>query len=108
MDDARPEFQYALAELPPARVPFRRWRWELWQGPRLVACGWRLSPKDAERGLRTAATRRVHELMGVRALRPERNRQLGEFAPGATVEVDCGAVTCVLAPRRDESQAAAA
>jgi hypothetical protein len=108
MDEAPQEFQYALSELPPDRVPFRRWRWELWQGARLVACGWRLSPRDAERGLCTAASRRAHELLGVRVLRPDRNRAEGAFAFGATVEVDCGAVTCVLVPRRDEQAAAAA
>ena len=30
-------FAYALYPLPPGRLPFRRWRWELWHGPTLVA-----------------------------------------------------------------------
>lgn len=108
MDEPEREFQYALSELPPGRVPFRRWRWELWQGARLIRCGWRLSPADSERALRTAASRRAHELLGLRALRPERNTVAGNLAAGGPVRVDCGAVSCVLAPRRDDAEAAAA
>ena len=26
------QFAYALYPLPPGRLPFRRWRWELWHG----------------------------------------------------------------------------
>jgi hypothetical protein len=94
-----PAFEYALEALPPGRVGFRRWRWELWRGAALLACGWRTSPDGAERALRTAASRRAHELLGVRALRPDRARALGVFRPGAVVHVECGAITCVLAPR---------
>ena len=36
-------FAYALYPLPPGRLPFRRWRWELWHGANLVAAGWRLA-----------------------------------------------------------------
>jgi hypothetical protein len=97
-DDA-PSFEYALSELPPGRVGFRRWRWELWHGAALLASGWRLSQRDARRALRTAASRRAHELLGLTALRPERARALDAFRSGAVVRVDCGAVTCVLAPR---------
>lgn len=49
------ELGYALYELPPRRVPFRRWRWELWHGAQLVACGWRLSRADAARAVRSRA-----------------------------------------------------
>ena len=107
MDQVPREFEYALSELPPGRLPFRRWRWELWQGALLLAAGWRVTPTDAERALRTAASRRAHELLGIHPLRPERARPLGSFLYGATVRVDCGAVTCVLAPRRDPAAAAA-
>jgi hypothetical protein len=102
-------FEYDLRELPPGRVPFRRWRWELWQGARLLRCGWRVTPDDAERALRVAASRRAHDLIGVRPLRPEDARALEPFAAGATVRLDCGAVSCVLAPRGadDEREAAA-
>lgn len=99
-------FEYELAALPPGRVGFRRWRWELWQGAALLASGWRISPRDAERALRSAASHRVHDLLGVRALRPERARALDRFMPGRTVRVDCGAATCVLIPRGVEAAAA--
>jgi len=49
------EFAYSLYPLPPGRLPFRRWKWELWHGPRLVASGWRLSRPDAGRALRLQA-----------------------------------------------------
>ena len=31
------EFSYAVETLPPGRLPFHRWRWELWQGAWLLA-----------------------------------------------------------------------
>ena len=107
--DAPPTFEYDLRELPPGRVPFRRWRWELWQGPRLLRCGWRVTPHDAERALRAAASRRAHDLIGVKPLRPEAARPVEPFAWGAVVRLDCGALTCVLHPRGyDEEREAAA
>ena len=105
---ASPSFEYALRELPPGRVPFRRWRWELWHRGLLLRCGWRVTPHDAERALRVAAARRAHDLVGVRPLRPETARPSPPFERGTTVTLDCGAVTCVLEPRgADEQQAAA-
>jgi hypothetical protein len=103
-----PEFEYDLRELPPGRVPFRRWRFELWHGAHLLRTGWRITPHDAERALRTAASRRSHDLIGVKPLRPENTRALNPFRAGATVMLDCGAVRCVLTPRRLDAQAAAA
>jgi hypothetical protein len=105
---APPEFEYDLRELPPGRVPFRRWRYELWHGALLLRSGWRITPRDAERALRTAASRRSHDLIGVKPLRPENNRALAPFKPGATVTLDCGPVRCVLMPRRIDEQTAAA
>src|SRR5918997_7130488 len=79
-----PAFEYALHPLPPGRVGFRRWRWELWEGALLLASGWRVTPRDAERALRTAASRRAHERIGVRALRPQAARELDSFATGGS------------------------
>jgi hypothetical protein len=104
-DAAAPSFEYAMSVLPPSRVGFRRWRWELWHGMVLIACGWRVSPRDAEHALHTAASRRAHELRGLRPLRPERARVIGRFASGGVVRVDCGAFSCVLAPRREPEPA---
>ncbi|MEA2444231.1 MAG: hypothetical protein QOJ12_1523, partial [Thermoleophilales bacterium] len=51
MYEGAPSFEYSLSELPPGRVGFRRWRWELWHGAVLLASGWRLSARDARRAL---------------------------------------------------------
>ena len=107
MHDGSPAFEYALAELPRGRVGFRRWRWELWHGALLLASGWRLSAADARRALRTAASRRAHEQLGLHPLRPERASEVNAFVDGAVVRVDCGAVTCVLSPRALPDAAAA-
>ena len=101
-------FQYLIEPLPRGRVGFRRWRYELWRGATLLDSGWRLSPRDAERALCTAASRRTHERAGVRALRPDRAHALDRFIAGAVVRVHCGIATCVLAPRADELSPAAA
>jgi len=101
-----PEFEYAIEPLPPGRVGFRRWRFELWRGSWLLASGWRTSPRDAERALCTAASRSAHDELGVRALRPKAARALGRFMAGAVVQVDCGVTTCVLVPRGDAAVAA--
>lgn len=79
----------------------RRWRWELWEGATLLAAGWRLSPAQAFLALRTAASRRAHERLGVRALRPAATRAIGMPSPGATLRVDCGVVECLLVPREE-------
>lgn len=101
-------FEYDLRELPPGRVPFRRWRWELWHRGLLLRCGWRITPDDAERALRSAASRRAHEMVGVRPLRPESARPSPAFKPGAVVTLDCGTLTCLLQPRGAEDERAAA
>ena len=48
------EFAYSLYPLPPGRLPFGRWKWELWHGPNLIAAGWRLARPDAGRALEEA------------------------------------------------------
>jgi hypothetical protein len=101
------EFAYTFSVLPPGRIGFRRWRWELWHGPALVAAGWRLSPSHAERALRTAASRMAHRLLGVHALRPDQTHAASGFAPHGVVDVDCGAVACRLVPRALPEQRAA-
>ena len=99
-----PAFSYALHRLPPGRLGVRRWRWELWHGVALLAAGWRSTSQDAERALRSAASRRAHELRGLLALRPDRARPLNPFAPGAVVRLDCGALTCLLVPKGEEER----
>jgi hypothetical protein len=65
----------------------------------MLAAGWCTAPAAAERALLRAASRRVHELRGVRALRPDAARLLDALRPGRTVRVDTGAGVCVLLPR---------
>lgn len=99
--EPEPELAYELRVLPPGRVPFWRWRWELWHGPRLLATGWRTSEPHAERALRAAASRFAHRVLGLHPLRPEATSVPGGFRTGAAMRVDCGAVSCRLVPRRE-------
>jgi len=94
-----PVFQYAMELLPPGRLGPRRWRWELWDGERLLAAGWHPVPRRAHGALRAAASRRAHERAGLAPLRPERTSTPSAPIPGATFHLDCGAVACVLVPR---------
>lgn len=100
------EFGYAVQALEPGRLPFRRWRWELWHGAWLLGAGWCTAPALAERALLRAASRRVHELRGVRALRPDAARPLDALRPGRTARVDTGAGVCLLVPLGAEAAAA--
>src|SRR3954469_20884805 len=91
-----PELHYVLDVLPPGRFPFRRWRWELWHGPSLLATGWRTTEQPPARAVRAAASRVAHRVLGVHPLRPEVTAVPGGFRAGAAVRLDCGAVTCLL------------
>src|SRR4051812_19389431 len=91
-------FSYVLHELPPGRLPFRRWRWELWHGARLEAAGWRLSERDALRALRTHGSRVGHRMFGL----GQPAQDVGAappLRPGAAVRVQHGAVAFSLVPR---------
>src|SRR4051794_41516171 len=59
-------FSYVLHELPRDRLPFRRWRFELWHGARLEAAGWRMSERDALRALHKHGSRVAHSMFGLR------------------------------------------
>ena len=98
-------FGYALHELPPGRLPFARWRWELWHGATLVAAGWRLSRPQAARALRTRAAEFGHGLFGL----PVRELDVasGDLRPGAAERLAIGSITCLLVPRALEPPALA-
>jgi hypothetical protein len=102
------EFAYALHPLPPGRLPFRRWRWELWHGHDLVAAGWRLSRPDAARALRVHAAEFGHRLFGLAAPPRDPRPAGGDLRPGTSERVALGAVTCMLVPRALERPALAA
>jgi hypothetical protein len=90
-------FSYALHELPPGRLPFRRWRWELWHGPRMEAAGWRLSERDAVRALRTHASRVGHRLFGLHPPGDDTG-PVPILRPGAAIRMRHGAVAFTLLP----------
>lgn len=93
------ELTYALQLMPPGRIGFRRWRWELWHGPQLVAAGWRVTAPHAQRALRAHASRYAHRLHGLHPLHPEAARAPESLWRGQPVTVDCGALRVRLTPR---------
>ena len=97
-------FAYALYQLPPGRLPFRRWRWELWHGANLVAAGWRLGRPDAGRALRVHAGEFGHRLFGLPVPPRDERTARGDLVPGAAERITIGAVTALLVPRALEQQ----
>ncbi len=91
-------FSYVVHELPPDRIPFRRWRFELWHGARLEAAGWRTTERDALRALHKHGSRVAHGMFG---LRPPADPPRGAAAlrPGAAVRVLHGGIAFALVPR---------
>jgi hypothetical protein len=101
-------FSYVLHDLPPGRFPFRRWRFELWHGPRLEAAGWRTSERAALGALRTHGSRVAHAMFGLRPAGGSRRRADPDFLPGATVRVHDGGIAFSLVPRQLEAPSAVA
>src|SRR4051812_50175975 len=90
-------FSYVLHELPRDRLPFRRWRFELWHGPRLEAAGWRMSERDALRALHKHGSRVAHSMFG---LRPPGDLPGGlALRPGAAGRGVPGGIPFALLPR---------
>jgi hypothetical protein len=102
------EFAYALYALPPGRLPFRRWRWELWHGATMVAAGWRLSRPQAGRALRLYAAEFGHKLFGLPAPAREPATGEGDLRPGMAERLAIGSITCLLVPRALEAPVATA
>jgi hypothetical protein len=97
-------FSYVLHELPAGRLPFRRWRFELWHGARLEAAGWRVTERDAACALRTHGARVGRRLFGLPAPAPTPDRSdTPAFWPGRTVHVEQGSVRFELVPRNLEA-----
>jgi hypothetical protein len=91
------EFAYTLYLLPPGRLPFKRWKWELWHGSHLVASGWRLARPDAGRALRQRAAEFGYRLFGLPM--PDERVPRGDLQPGTTERLAIGPITCLLVPR---------
>jgi hypothetical protein len=97
------QFSYALHQLPPGRLPFARWRWELWHGATLIAAGWRLSRPQAGRALRVHAAEFGHRLFGLPAPPRVPGAAAADLRPGSAERVVAGAITCQLVPRALEA-----
>lgn len=93
------ELSYDLHLLPMGRFPFRRWRWELWHGPRLLAAGWRLNALHAQRALRVYAVRHAHRVHGLHPLRPDAAQAPEREWGGAPVAIESGELRVLLSPR---------
>ena len=95
------ELNYALQMLPAGRIPFRRWRWELWSGNLLLAAGWRVHPLHAQRAVRVRALRHAHRVHGLHPLHLDHAGDgEGTVWPGAVpVTIDWGELRVVLTPR---------
>ena len=95
------ELTYELHLLPRGRIAFRRWRYELWHGPQLLAAGWRLSALHAQRAVGAHALRYAHRVHGLHPLRPD---HLGAAEPdahwsGRQVALQSGDLRVTLTPR---------
>ncbi len=93
------QFDYLLHLLEPGRIPFHRWRWELWHGSTLVASGWRLGRPDAGRALRIAASEFGLRLFGLPVPPRDPRAGVGDLRPGTVERVTIGPTACVLVPR---------
>jgi hypothetical protein len=99
------QFAYALHLLPAGRFPFRRWRWELWHGERLIAAGWRLARADAARALRVHASEFGLRLFGLPVPPRDPRTGTGDLLPGRAERLAIGPVSALLVPRALETPA---
>lgn len=93
------QLTYDLHLLPPGRFTFRRWRYELWHGSRLLAAGWRLSALHSQRALRGHALHYAHRLHGLHLLHPEQASAHETDWSESPVAVDSGDVRITLIHR---------
>ncbi|HEY4279293.1 MAG TPA: hypothetical protein VGM91_13805 [Conexibacter sp.] len=107
MQEDVPTYAYTIEPLPLNQLG-RRWRWQLYRGERLVAAGWHYGQRQALGALRTAASRATHERLGLAPLRPQHATTDRRFIAGATVQLTCGALRCILTPRLEHAAASAA
>ena len=101
------ELAYALHPLPPGRFGFRRLRYELWHGARLIAAGWRVQRADAAQALRLHGTDFAHHLFGLRPP-PRAAEPAQDMLPGVRTRVEAHGVSFVLVPRNLEPARATA
>jgi hypothetical protein len=93
------ELTYELYLLPGGRIAFRRWRFELWNGPQLLAAGWRLSAQHAQRAIGSHALRYAHRVHGLHPLRPDLGVDADSNWGRRAVALQSGDVRVTLTPR---------
>jgi hypothetical protein len=93
------ELTYELHLLPRGRMSFRRWRYELWHGPQLLAAGWRLSAQHAQRAVGSHAIRYAHRVHGLHPLHPDRAPGSETSWRGGRVALESGDLRVMLTPR---------
>ena len=93
------ELSYKIQPMPPGRTALRRWRWELWHGPRMLAAGWRLNVLHAQRALRVHSMRYAHRLHGLHPLRPTAANAPENEWGARPIAIDWGELRVVLTPR---------
>lgn len=93
------ELTYELHLLPRGRMPFRRWRYELWHGPQLLAAGWRLSALHAQRAVGSHAIGYAHRVHGLHLLHPDRVSSQETPWTGERVALQSGDLRVMLTPR---------
>jgi hypothetical protein len=93
------ELTYELHLLPRGRMSFRRWRYELWHGPHLLAAGWRLSALHAQRAVGSHAIRYAHRVHGLHPLHPDRASDQEAPWSGGRVALESGDLRVMLTPR---------
>lgn len=102
------EFDYALHPLPPGRMGFRRWRWEIWHGRSLIAAGWRLDRTGAARAIQSHGMRVAMRMFGLHRAAPALPEPVSDLPPGHSVRVRTDAVSFLLVPRGLEARPALA
>lgn len=94
---------YSLYPLPPGKLPFWRYRWEIWHGARLIAAGWRTSRSAAERAVQVFGAEYGHELVGLRPPPRDPRVPVEPLPPGVARRLQVGPVSLQLVPRALET-----
>ena len=92
-------FAYALYQLPPGRLPFRRWRWELWHGATWSRPAGGSARPDAGRALRVHAPSSATGCSGCPCPRATRAPGAATCAPAAPSGWRSAPISATLVPR---------
>ncbi len=95
---------YDVHLLSAGRIPFRRWRWELWHGATLLAAGWTLDQLQAQRTIRVHAVSYAHRVNGLRVLHPDVDHPAETPWGRRPVTIDWGEMHIELTPLASDRQ----